>query len=1055
MFNLRFNPFILSTVTFLMVEPVHGEIRFARDIQPILSDHCYTCHGPDANQRKADFRLDVREEAMRDLDGYFAIVPEHPEQSELIARIESDDPDDIMPPPDANLSLSSEEVRLLKQWIAEGAEWEQHWAFVPPTRPALPSTSHREWERNQIDRFVSKELESHEELNPSPEASPATLLRRLSIDLTGLPPSIDELDKFLADPRPDRYERAVDRLLSSDAYAERMALEWMDVARYADSHGMHADGWRMMWPWRDWVIDSFKQNQAYDEFVTWQLAGDLLPNPTDDQIIATAFHRNHAMTAEGGIVDEEFRIQYVFDRAQTTATAFLGLTLECARCHDHKFDPLSQTDYYQLTAFFNNLKELGMTGDDGNYGPMHLLKTPQQKERLSRLETEIESKEQELTTVLKASQPSDSSVTVTVPAPTFSYPFDSIELVGEEKKAKRIDGNEKTGLSGSPELASGKIGKALRFDSEYDIVSLQKAGLFDTTDRFTVSLWAKPEAKDKPQSLIGNAGAKNNFWRGWDFHLDAENRLAIKLIHSLPHSYIHVRSIAPVRIDEWTQLSFTYDGSSRADGVSLFIDGEKVPTVTEFDQLHKTIYPVSGNAKRDREDRALRIGKAYRSFTGEYGIFTGSIDEVRLWNDELTAAELTSLYQTDLKQPSQIDPSLLSEHAVKRQPGQFSKLRKQLTSLYKERQEIVDGIPELMVMEEISPPRKTFVLRRGQYDAPTEEVTPGTPEAVLPFPDDYPKNRLGLAKWLFDENNPLTARVAVNRYWQLFFGKGLVVTTEDFGIQGSRPSHPELLDWLAVEFRDSGWNLRHLHRLIVSSATYRQSSRTSKAAQQIDPQNTFLSRGPQHRLPAELIRDQALAASGLLVPVVGGPSVKPFQPEGLWIDKGNFSAKLLRYKPDSGEKLYRRSLYTFIRRTSPHPAMVAFDASNRDVCQVRRESTNTPLQALVLMNDPQFVEAARIMAERIQREAGSDLSDQIRHAFRLVTSRRATQEEVEVIQELHNAEFKRLQANPKDAEALLKTGDHPLDSSLDPTHTAALTVVANTLLNHDEFYTKR
>ncbi len=1048
-------------LTFSFLTKVQAEIRFARDIQPLLSDHCYTCHGPDANQRKADFRLDLKEEALKERDGSFAIVPGDIDQSELVHRIQSKDLDDVMPPPDANLALSSTEIALIRQWISEGAQWEEHWAFDPPTRQEIPPTRDTQWARNPIDHFVLNNIDKQRGLVPSDEAEPEALLRRVTLDLTGLPPSLSELDNYLDDPAATRYENAVDRLLSSEAYAERMALEWMDVARYADSHGMHADGWRMMWPWRDWVINAFKTNQPYDEFVTWQIAGDLFPDPTDDQIIATAFHRNHAMTAEGGIVDEEFRIQYVFDRAQTTATAFLGMTLECARCHDHKFDPLSQKDYYRMTAFFNNLNELGMTGDDGNYGPMHLIKTSEQGRLLASIEEQIHFNQGQIKTSLTKVTEPQAALSVAPPLPSNHFPFDSIEFTGEKKNLKRVDGNDHASLSGSPEIVPGLRAGALRFDSEYDIVSLKNAGLYDSDEPFSVSAWIRPDTQDQIQSIIGNAGAKNNFWRGWDFHIDSENRVALRLIHSLPHSHVHVRTQSTISRNEWTQVAFSYDGSSSAEGVVLYINGSQDEKEILYDRLHKSIYPVSGNANRDREDRALRVGKAYRSFTGEYGIFSGLIDEIRIWGQSLTAAEHASSYNTDLSEaalsakPVTLSSKQLAIHHHIRSDPEHRAIQAKLTALYQERLESISDLPEIMVMKESHLDRKTFVLNRGQYNEPTTEVTASTPAAILPFPKSYPQNRLGLAKWLFHPDNPLPARVTVNRYWQLFFGRGLVATSEDFGIQGSRPSHPDLLDWLALEFRDSGWNLKQLHKLIVTSATYRQTSRTTDSIQRIDPLNIHLSRGPRHRLPAELIRDQALSMSGLLVSQLGGPSVKPYQPKGLWIDKGNFSAKLLRYKPDTGDKLYRRSLYTFIRRTSPHPAMVAFDAPNRDICQVRRENTNTPLQALVLMNDPQFIEAARVFAERIQEEGGNDLGSQIDFAFRTVTSRAASVDEKAVLRNLLEHEIKRFGKAPEEAKALLSTGSHPINPKFDEVRTAALAIMANTLFNHDDFYTKR
>ena len=549
---------------------------------------------------------------------------------------------------------------------------------------------------------------------------------------------------------------------------------------------------------------------------------------------------------------------------------------------------------------------------------------------------------------------------------------------------------------------------------------------------------------------MGTAGEKNNFWRGWDFYVDTSHHLCVRLIHSLPHNYIHIRTKEKISPDKWYQAAFSYDGSGKAGGLSLFINGENAESDIQYDRLYKNIRTV-GSGAHQQINRPIMLGKSYRAFTGEKGIIKGKLDDIYIFNREISTAEVKLLFNPDTKEFKQKD---LIDHYLANAP-KVKNLKAELQGLRTERLNFIDPIPEVMVMEEMEKKRSMFVLDRGQYDMPKHEIGIGTINSVLEFPEDLPRNRLGFAQWLFLPDNPLTARVTVNRYWQLFFGKGLVKTPQDFGSQGALPSHPELLDWLAIEFMQSGWDLKALHKTIVLSATYRQSSASTNEQQEIDPQNIFLARGPSHRLPAEIIRDNALAASGLLVQKVGGESVRPYQPEGLWIEKGNFSHKLLRYKISKGDSLYRRSLYTFVKRTSPHPAMIAFDAPNRDVCTVQRENTTTPLQALVLLNDPQFVEAAKVMAERMQKEGGSKLEEQISFAFRLSTGRKPKPEEVNILKKLYENKLSRFQQHPDEANALLEVGEYQLDTKLDKTRTAALALLSSTLLNHDEAYTKR
>ena len=1103
-----------------IAQPVWGETPdFNRDVLPILSDNCSKCHGPDEKQRQGELRLDVRESVFADRGGYAAIVARQPEKSELIRRIFSKDPDDRMPPADSNLSLTDAQKQTLSRWIAAGAQWQEHWAFIAPVKTAAPAMRQVNWPRNDIDHFILVKLEE-KGLSPSAEVDKARLLRRVTVDLTGLPPTTAEIDAFMGDYSTGAYEGVVDRLLASDAHAERLALDWMDLSRYADSHGLHADGWRRMWPWRDWVIQAFKKNMPYDKFVTWQIAGDLLPNASREEILATAFHRNHPMTAEGGIIDEEFRLYYVFDRVETTATAFLGLTMQCSKCHDHKFDPLQQREYYQMAAFYNNLRELGMTGDDGDFGPLLQLPSPEVEHKLVKLDAKIVATESQLDiiskqarstfdamsqknvaeliaeaanswqlsaghrfpldSVLKAKQkPSNTPSNFTEESTdnvnanvndrqatgNNNQPAEPVESVSEQFEWW-LDGNDIITTADKPILMDGIDGHGVSIVDEYRFLSLKEIGLFDAAEPFTVAIWIRPKQrldKLKPKtlrSIFATAGAKNQLWRGWEFNLDSHNRLVLQLIHKQPDNLIEVSSVANVPVGHWTHIGFRYDGTGKAAGVRLYINGRTVRTTVFHDRLTKSIYPVQHAIGFPvDEQRVMRVGRSHRQFAGDFGIYHGTVDDIRIYAAALTDLEfayLFSSYETeDITDELDKTTGIAFSHWLRRGCTDYATVERKLRELHAERFRLFSAVPELMVMNEMPQPGETRVLFRGEYDQPRERVHPGTPAAVLMFPEDLPKNRLGLSQWLFHADNPLTARVTVNRYWQLIFGEGLVRTPHDFGLQGARPTHPKLLDWMAVSFRDSGWNVRGMLKQIVMSATYRQSTVQRADLQHKDPSNVLLGRSPSYRYPAEIIRDQALAASGLLNRTVGGPSVKPYQPAGLWSEKNNFSQYLFSYKADKGDKLYRRSLYTFIRRTAPHPAMVAFDAPDRTVCTVKREITNTPLQALVLLNDPQFVEAARVMAELLQKKEGDTLTSQINLAFRLLVSRTPNGQEMLIFRELYSYQLARFREDAKAADLLLSIGEHSRNRALDSAVTAALAVVANTIMNYEEFYMKR
>lgn len=969
---------------------IDHQLSYNNDVRPILADRCFSCHGPDANTRKGDLRLDIKPRA---------------EISDLVVeRIVSHDPEFMMPPPESKMTISDREKAILTKWIKDGAKYEEHWAFSTPQQVSLPKIDESYTVYNDIDLFVIEKL-AENELAQSEKADKERLIRRASLDITGLPPTIKEIDAFVADNSDQAFETVVDRLLSSPEYGERMAMEWMDVSRYADSHGLHADGYRMMWPWRDWVINAFNENMSYKDFVSWQLAGDMMPNATYDQKLATAFNRNHTMTGEGGAIDEEYRLGYVYDRTETFSTVFLGLTTGCARCHDHKFDPISQKEFYELAAFFNNVKELGMTGDDGNYGPMLPVIAPNVLEQINRLNEEI--------TVLSNEEVSsiEEFVNLADAKPIFYGKID--QLVGN-----KIDNNENFTSQAKTSLVEGFKGKAAFFTGEYDELYIKNIPTFQAYDPFGASMYIKTSKKDssKMQTLLGTSGDKNNFWRGWEFYLDQENRLNLKLISSLPHNYIHARTNESVELNEWTKVGFIYDGSAKSKGISFLLNDQKVEGVSEFDQLYKSIHPVGSGRHTKIERKAIKVGKAYRAFTGEYGVFKGSIDEIRLYHF----------------------------------PREDS-----LRSKVKQKFELFNEVDEVMVMEEMPEPRKAYMYNRGEYDQPTEQVFSSTPSVLKAFPNDAAKDRLGLAEWLFYPAHPLTARVTVNRYWQMIFGTGIVETANDFGLQGARPSHPKLLDHLALELIKNDWDLKWLMKEMVMSYTYQQTSKQTPTLKEIDPANKLLARGPSYRMQAEMIRDNALAASGVLKKASGGQSVKPYQPEGLWIEKTSFSRMLYEYEEDSGDSLYRRSLYTFIRRTSPNPSMTIFDAPTREICTVKRENTSTPLQALVLLNDPQFVEAARVMAERIQEEGGEKLEEQIQYAFRLSTGRTANAEELKILNDLYRNQYQHYEAHKREARELISVGEFRVAEHLDVSKTAALASVTSTIINHNESYMKR
>ncbi|MSU36980.1 MAG: DUF1553 domain-containing protein [Pedosphaera sp.] len=1059
-----------------------NRLDFNFQIQPLLSDRCYTCHGPDEKQRKGKLRLDTREGAFgRNKDGKKIITPGTPGDSELIRRIFSTVKDEIMPPPESNLTLSSDEKELLRRWVEEGAEHRPHWAFNPIRKVTPPTPRIATSVRNPIDSFVLARLEKAG-MTASPEADRERLLRRVTFDLTGLPPTLPELNDFLADASPDAYDTVVTQLLKSAAFGERMANDWLDVARYADTHGFQADRYRPMWPWRDWAIGAFNRDLPFDQFITWQLAGDLLPSPTREQRLATAFNRLHMQNEEGGIVEEEFRVSYVVDRVNTVSTAFLGLTSECSRCHDHKYDPLLQKDFYSLFSFFQNIDESGQSVYFGDIMPVPtmLLSTPEQETRLAELRRRIAAREAQESSLDAMATPAfeawltegrnslpilpsrpDSlnqvAPAAVIPGAVGAFGFDERK---DGKYANGVEGSKPAGLVDEPALVAGVVGAGVELDGENGL-TFPGLGHFGRADAFSISIWLRTPTLMERQVVVHHSRAWMDAGsRGYELLLE-NGHPTVGLHHMWPGNSLKLRVREAIPTNTWTQVAFTYDGSSRASGLKLYINGRQAEVEILRNNLWKDITYAGGEPD-------LAIGSRMR----DSGFRGGQVDEFRVYNRALTALEMAHLAgHPDLVRALSTAPAdltaedrgrLLTYYAATVHPG-ARQFRSELAALRREQSALVTSIQDIMVMDEMPEPKKAYVLRRGAYDQPTDEVTANTPKFLPPFPAGEPRNRLGLARWLLSEENPLTARVAANRAWQLFFGKGIVETADNFGSQGAMPTHPELLDWLADTFRSPvnthspptrtslGWSWKELCRLIVTSATYRQSSRATPGMLARDPGNSLLAHGPSRRLTAEMLRDQALAVSGLLSPRIGGPSVKPYQPAGV-LDVASSGAN---YDQAHGDDLHRRSLYSYWKRTVPHPAMMIFDAADRSNCSVRRQSTSTPLQPLVLLSDPQIVEAARFLAQRMLQDGGRDLTAQLTHVFRLATSRRPTDPELSILARLYREQREGFAADPQAAARLLAVGESANDPSVNPIDLAAGTILAKALLNHDEALARR
>jgi hypothetical protein len=997
----------------------HRSLQYNRDIRPILAENCFPCHGPDSAARKAELRLDRREVAIE----AGAIAPGDPESSELIARIHAESADERMPPPKSTKTLTAQQKDLLKRWIAAGAEYQLHWSLIPATRPPLPKIRNESWVRNPIDRFVLAKLDENG-LQPAPEADRRTLARRLSLDLTGLPPDPDLVETFVNDPAPGAYDRLVTRLLDSPRWGEHRARYWLDLARYADTNGYHFDNYREAWAYRDWVIGAFNRNLPFDRFTIEQLAGDLLPGHTIDQQVASGFNRCNATTNEGGVIPEEYTVLYTRDRTETTSVVWMGLTAGCAVCHDHKFDPITQREFYELSAFFNNTTQPTMDGNVKDTPPTVFVPRAEDRHRWKSLTAELAGVRGRFQARQQSARPDFDKWLASADANALSasIPSDSLRLVANPGAA---------GTAGWPEA---------RFEAA-------DSGDFEKDQAFSFGAWIKLPKSGMTGSAIARMDNTNGY-RGWDLWLE-RNRVATHMVHKWPDDALKVVARGEVRPGVWTHLFVTYDGSARASGVKIYINGEPQATETAADALKssiRTTVPLKAGQRQssDRLDgvivNALRIyGRA---------LAPGEVDQIA-WSDRIAAIGRTAAG----KRPSSEVDAAFAWWLRSIDPT-AKELQGKLSALETEQAAIKTRGTFAHVMHERSEAAMAYLLHRGEYDKRRDPVKADTPDVLPPLPADLPRNRLGLAQWLMRPEHPLTARVTVNRFWQEVFGTGLVRTTGDFGVSGELPSHPELLDWLAVEFRESGWDVKRLFRMMVESSTYRQSAVTTPEKIEKDPHNRWFSRGPRFRLDAETIRDSALAAGGILVDTLGGPSVKPYQPEGVWEAVAMPESNTHFYYPEHGEKLYRRSLYTFWKRSAPPASMEVLNAPSREVCTVRRERTDTPLQALVTLNDPQFVEAARALAELVLKQNGQTSDHRIDFIARRVLARPFRPEELAVVR----ASLSKLEAyyrsHSDQAAKLLAVGESKASPALDPPALAAWTMLANELMNLDEFLNK-
>ncbi len=1010
------------------------KINFNRDIRPILSDKCFACHGPEEASREGGFRFDQQESAFGEADsGEHPVVPGKPDESELIARINSSDADDRMPPSETNKPLTKKEIELLTSWIASGAEWQDHWSFIPPTQSVPPAVASSQRVTNEIDNFILSRLK-REDLTQSAEADRSTLIRRVTFDLTGLPPTPAEVKAFLDDKSPNAFETVVDRLLASNRFGEHVGRFWLDAARYGDTHGLHLDNYREMWPYRDWVIQAINQNMPFDQFIVEQMAGDLLPNPTNDQLIATGFNRAHVTTSEGGSIAEEVRMRNVVDRVVTFGTVFMGTTLECTRCHDHKFDPITMKDFYSLYAYFNSIDGNPLDGNKKDPAPVLKVPSPEQKTKLEQLTEEVA----KLQTELNGDWPE-----LATAQPIWE------QLIGQESAEGDVDW-----AVIDPETFTSSGGAELNLlDDKSILASGPNAAkeIYEVTSQLEGAGWQGVKLEGLLDKSNTNGGAGRS-----------SNSNVVLTEFEVYTSAIPEEGKEP----DWQRVKIVKASADHEQGNGDFKIGNAI------DGKPATGWAIEGHAKKEPRKALFQTEKPFgaeghslvkvvlkhESIYGQhqFGRIRLSLTKQQPIRVEVPA-EILAIIKVKAEDRDDKQKNQLQKHYREKvtTDGKFIAVRDGLAAKKKERETFDKTIATTLIWKEKPKPEPAFLLTRGEYDQPGDGVSRRTPEFLPPMEEGFSNDRLGLAKWLVSRKHPLTARVTINRFWQQFFGTGLVKTSEDFGSQGEPPSHPELLDWLSVQFVNDGWDVKKSMKRMVMSSTYRQSSKVTPELVTKDPENRLLARGPRFRLDAEMLRDQALFVSGLLVEKMGGPSVKPPQPDGLWFAVGYSGSNTVRFKADKGDdKVHRRTVYTFIKRTSPPPQMNVFDGPSRESCTVRRERTNTPLQALLLFNDPQFVEAAIALGERATNEGGEDPSSISRQMLWLTLSREPTSTEINALVAGYQQDLKFFQSQPEAAEKLLAIAGQPIKEDLDKPKLAAWTMAANLLLNLDEVLTK-
>jgi hypothetical protein len=1071
-------------------------LDFNQDVQPILAGNCFSCHGPDPEMRKANLRLDLEESAFKKRPGKpDAIVPGHPESSELIRRIESKDPHYLMPQSAQNEAkpMKAEEIAVVKQWVAEGAHYRPHWAFEKPVRPAVPQGQAEGWAKTPIDAFVLRRL-NKEGLHPSPEADKHTLIRRVTLDLTGLLPTPEEVNNFVQDTSPQAYEHLVDRLLASPGFGEQRARYWLDYARYADTYGLHFDNSRYIWAYRDYLIKSFNTNKPFDQFAREQIAGDLLPARNLDQIIASGYVRSGVSSNEGGTIPEELRVNIARERTEAYGAAFLGLTVGCAVCHDHKYDPTTQKDFYQLSAFFNNINEQPFNGDKPNWAPVVRIPKRENLEATNR----ILAKRAELLQQLDAARLQQRAL-VQHWLESKQNPAQPVSTEKLQLRLRLDEGGGEVLKNTAPNAnpTSFPLGKYkpqwgettwlwpdFRMDTSTRVV-LGQIGDFEWDQPFSSGGWfmlrsAPNFTSSKVEGALISKMDSTQHDRGWD--LAAENGLIrVELVDQSPKEQpapdkpkkgapkvekpkvavpkdltpmraIKVATVKPLPTNgQWDHLFFTYDGSGKAAGVKIYVNGAPVATKILSDTLARNTVRTSA---------PLQLG---RKSPDEQPARDTRYQDLRLYARPLTAEEAKRLPLEDYVAEITTKPAgqwdrdqwhAVTEFYFANVDDSAKAMESQIQQMDAELDKLSQGGEISLVAEEKPSVAYADVLTRGVYTARKERVEANTPHFLPPLPAGAPHNRLALADWTVSPENPLTARVTVNRMWNELFGAGLVETTEDFGIMGQRPSHPELLDWLAVEFRQSGWDMKHMYKLMVMSATYRQSAKSTPEQLARDPKNLLLAHGPRFRMDAEMLRDIALQSSGLLVNKIGGPSVKPYQPDNVWESVGYPTSDTTKYKQDHGDALYRRSLYTYWKRMAMPPDMDAFDAPTRDTACTRRQRTDTPLQALVTMDDPQWVEASRALAERLIKQGGKLPEQRIQYLSELVLSHDPSPQMASVLEHSLNQMREHYAADPAAAHNLIAVGEKPRDPAISPPELAAWTMVVSEVLNLDETLNK-